>query len=91
MALGDEYMTVGVAGEPKEAVLEKPVIGLLRLQWKGQGKDRSPDYFYMVAPSGEEEFYLKGITEVIGRVPFSAEVLRIMLSQGNGCYTPMNR
>ena len=34
------------------------------------GKTEAPDYFYMVAPPGEEEFYLKGITEVIGRVPF---------------------
>ena len=34
------------------------------------GKTGAPDYFYMVAPPGEEEFYLKGITNVIGRVPF---------------------
>ena len=37
---------------------------------KKAGKAEAPDYFYMVAPPGEEEFYLKGITEVIGRVPF---------------------
>ena len=37
---------------------------------KKAGKTEAPDYFYMVAPPGEEEFYLKGITEVIGRVPF---------------------
>lgn len=37
---------------------------------KKAGKTEAPDYFYMVAPPGEEEFYIKGITEVIGRVPF---------------------
>jgi hypothetical protein len=31
--------------------------------------DSIPDYFYMVSPPGEEEFYLKGISEVIGRKP----------------------
>lgn len=34
------------------------------------GKNSPPDYFYMVASPAEEEHYLKGITEVIGRVPF---------------------
>jgi len=34
------------------------------------GRTDAPDYFYMVAPPGEEEFYSKGITDVTGRVPF---------------------
>ncbi|MCL2127384.1 MAG: FIST C-terminal domain-containing protein, partial [Treponema sp.] len=37
---------------------------------KNAGKDCAPAYFYMAASPGEEEFYLKGISEVIGRVPF---------------------
>jgi hypothetical protein len=37
---------------------------------KKAGKKCAPDYFYMVASPGEEESYLKGITKVIGRVPF---------------------
>ena len=34
------------------------------------GRKDAPAYFYMVAPPGEEETYLKGIEDVIGRVPF---------------------
>ena len=34
------------------------------------GLDFAPEYFYMVASPGEEEEYLKGIEDVIGRVPF---------------------
>ena len=34
------------------------------------GRDVAPDYYYMVAPPAEEEFYVKGITQTIGRVPF---------------------
>ena len=37
---------------------------------KKAGKASSPDYFYMVTSPGEEEFFLMGITNVIGRVPF---------------------
>lgn len=70
MALGDEYMTVGVAGEPKRGSARETGHRAAQAAMERAGKDRSPDYFYMVAPSGEEEFYLKGITEVIGRVPF---------------------
>ena len=36
---------------------------------KKAGKDCAPAYFYMVASPGEEEDYLKGIEDVIGRVP----------------------
>ncbi|MCI2063155.1 MAG: FIST C-terminal domain-containing protein [Eubacteriaceae bacterium] len=71
MAFDDPLLTVGVAGMPiqpagpratgkmvAEAALEKA------------GRTNPPDYFYMSAPPGAEEYYLKGITEVIGRVPF---------------------
>jgi hypothetical protein len=37
---------------------------------KSAGKTVPPDYFYMVAPPGAEEFFLKGISSVIGRTPF---------------------
>jgi hypothetical protein len=37
---------------------------------KNAGKNCPPDFFYMVASPGEEESYLKGITKIIGRVPF---------------------
>lgn len=29
-----------------------------------------PDWFYMVAPPGKEEYYLQGIQSVVGRRPF---------------------
>ncbi|MDR3135481.1 MAG: FIST C-terminal domain-containing protein [Deltaproteobacteria bacterium] len=31
--------------------------------------DQAPSQFYMVAPPGEEELYLKGVSDIIGRVP----------------------
>jgi hypothetical protein len=34
------------------------------------GKTYAPDCFYMAASPAEEEYYLKGISYVIGRVPF---------------------
>ena len=37
---------------------------------KNAGKDCAPVYFYMVANPAEEEDCLKGIEDVIGRVPF---------------------
>ncbi|MDE8703835.1 FIST N-terminal domain-containing protein, partial [Adlercreutzia equolifaciens] len=34
------------------------------------GRADAPDFFYMAASPAEEEFYLKGISTVVGRVPF---------------------
>lgn len=70
LALDDQELTVGVAAgergnDPRETghkVAERALAAA--------GKTVPPDYFYMVASPAEEEFYLKGITEVIGRVPF---------------------
>lgn len=69
MAMEDD-MTVGVAGLVKgsDAITTGEEVAKKALE--NAGKTDSPDYFYMVAPPGEEEFYLKGITKVIGRVPF---------------------
>jgi len=69
MAMEDD-MTVGVAGMPKESDAISTGEKVARKALENAGKTDSPDYFYMVAPPGEEEFYLKGITKVIGRVPF---------------------
>lgn len=70
MALSDADMHVAVAGMAKAGdarATGRQVAGqaLARL-----GAGRTPRYFYMVAPPGEEELYLKGIEDVIGRVPF---------------------
>lgn len=70
MAMGDEDMTVGVYGMAKEGTARQTGHKAAEEALKRAGKTVPPDYFYMTAPPGEEEFYLKGITEVIGRVPF---------------------
>lgn len=71
LALADEDLTVGVAAAARTE--EGPrAIGarLAKEALAAAGKRDSPDYFYMVASPAEEEYYLKGITEIIGRVPF---------------------
>lgn len=70
MAVSDPEMAVGIAAVEKS---ESPIYAgeqAAKLAMERAGKTAAPDYFYMVAPPGEEEFYLKGITRVIGRVPF---------------------
>ena len=69
LALSDEDLEVGVAALPKsdDARTTGQEVALEAVQ--AADMDCAPDYFYMVAPPGEEELYLKGITDVIGRVP----------------------
>ena len=70
MALADEDLTVGIAGMAKEGTARETGHKVAEKALANAGTEKAPDYFYMVAPPGEEEYYLKGITEVIGRVPF---------------------
>lgn len=70
MAMGGEELTVGVAGMVKEGTARETGKKAAEAALAKAGRIDAPDYFYMVAPPGEEEFYLKGISEVIGRVPF---------------------
>lgn len=70
MAISDDELTVGVAGMPKEGTARQTGRMVAEKAMKAAGKDEPPAYFYMSAPSGEEEYYLKGITEVVGRIPF---------------------
>ncbi len=70
LGLSDPQMTVGVACLAKDGTARKTGHKAAEKALKDAGRTDAPDYFYMVAPPGEEEFYLKGITEVIGRVPF---------------------
>ncbi len=70
MAFGDPDLTVGVAGsergkDPRETGRQVAIEAMRKA-----GKDIRPAYFYMVASPAEEEFYLKGIEDIIGRVPF---------------------
>lgn len=70
MSVSDPDMTVGVAGMAKQGSARETGHKVAEAALKNAGKTEAPAFFYMSAPSGEEEYYLKGITEVIGRVPF---------------------
>ena len=69
MMLDDKNMTVGVAcheaGKDARAIGRKVAIEAV----ENAGENYSPNYFYMVASPKEEEDYLMGIQDVIGRVP----------------------
>lgn len=70
MAMSDADLTVGVAGMAKEGTARETGKKVAEKALAKAGRTNAPAYFYMVAPPGEEEYYLKGITDVIGRVPF---------------------
>lgn len=69
MALDDENLRVGVAGhaagKDPRAIGRKVAIEAVQKA----GTTRAPAYFYMVASPRQEEDYLMGIQDVIGRVP----------------------
>ncbi|MGI6591209.1 MAG: FIST signal transduction protein [Eggerthellaceae bacterium] len=70
LALGGDDVTVGTAGaalgdgDPREAGAD-----LARKAMAAAGKTEAPDYWFLVCAPGTEEYYLKGVTDVIGRVP----------------------
>ncbi len=70
MTFDAEDLSVGVAcskaGSDARAIGRKVAKAAL----KNAGKMKVPNYFYMVASPKEEEYYLKGIQDVIGRVKF---------------------
>jgi hypothetical protein len=70
LALAGNDISVGVSGKPKGCCARE--TGRLAAQEaiKNAGKTGAPDYFYMAAPPGEEETFLKGVSDVIGRKPF---------------------
>lgn len=72
LALGGDDVVVGTAGASRETADCPRKIGreLARQAMAAAGKDCPPDYWYMVASPAEEEYYIKGVTEVIGRVPY---------------------
>lgn len=70
MAISDPELTVGVAAVRRSGDAAAAGAEAARLAMKKAGKTMPPDYYYMVSPPGLEEFYVKGITQVIGRVPF---------------------
>ena len=62
-------VTVGVAGHAKNKDAREMGRELAREAMKKAGKNTAPSYFFMTASPAEEEHYLKGIEDVIGRVP----------------------
>lgn len=70
MAMSDDVMRVEIAGSLKAGSARDTGKKVALEALRAAGTNAAPDYFYMVASSGEEESYLKGISEVIGRVPF---------------------
>lgn len=69
MALADPDAAIGVAGLPKGTSARETGQDVAHQAMEKAGRNAPPDYFYMAASPGEEEHYLKGITNVIGRVP----------------------
>lgn len=69
MSLDDENMTIGVAcheaGKDARAIGRKVAIQAVQ----NAKSTRAPAYFYMAASPRQEEDYLMGIQDVIGRVP----------------------
>ena len=72
MAFSDPAMAVGVAAADRAQAPDPVAAGkvLAAAAMEMAGRDTAPDYFYMAASPAEEELYLKGISAVIGRVPF---------------------
>lgn len=67
LVLGGADLDVAVIGAPRG---EDPrLTGADVARRAMAGHDAPPDYIHMVASPGEEEFYLKGVQEVVGRVP----------------------
>ena len=70
MVLSDSAMEVGVYGSAATGDARETGRKIAQEAMKNAGKTCAPAYFYMVASPKEEEDYLKGIQDVIGRVPF---------------------
>ena len=72
LALGGDDVVVGTAGAPRDSEECPRCIGktLAKKAMEAAGKDCAPAYWYMAASPAEEEYYIKGVTDVIGRVPF---------------------
>ena len=70
LALGDPELTVGVASSPRGKNPRETGKKVALEAMKKAGRNDAPAYYYMVASPAEEEYYEKGIADVIGEVPF---------------------
>lgn len=69
LALGDPDMQVGVAGSAKKKTARETGKNVAIEAMEKVGKEIAPSYVYMVASPGDEEEYIKGMEDVVGRVP----------------------
>lgn len=70
MILADSELKVAVAGAEKSGDARQTGRQAAREAADQLATSTAPAFFFMIAPPGEEEAYLKGIEDVIGRVPF---------------------
>ena len=69
LTLEDKDLTVTSYGMPKKKSARETGREVALKALEKAGVDYAPDYFFMCAAPGEEEEYIKGIQDVIGRVP----------------------
>lgn len=69
MVLEDNELNVGVASSPRGNDPRQTGQAITKEAMKMAGKNHAPVAFAMFASPAEEEYYLKGIQDVIGEVP----------------------
>lgn len=69
LTLDDEEMTVACYGMAKKKSARETGREVALKALEKAGLDYAPDYFFMSASPAEEEEYIKGIQDIIGRVP----------------------
>ncbi|MDR3238934.1 MAG: FIST C-terminal domain-containing protein [Clostridiales bacterium] len=69
MLISGDKLDVGVCGLPKNGCARTAGRKAAEAAIENAGFTDAPDYFYMTAPPGEEELYLKGVSDIIGRRP----------------------
>jgi hypothetical protein len=69
LTFDDEDMIVATYGMPKKKSARETGRQVALKALEKSGLDYAPDYFFMSASPAEEEEYIKGIQDVIGRVP----------------------
>lgn len=69
LTLDDEELIVSCYGMPKKKSARETGREVATKIIEKCGLDYAPDYFFMSASPAEEEEYIKGIQDIIGRVP----------------------
>lgn len=70
LALGDPELKVGVASSERGSDPRETGRRVAQEAMRKAGRMDAPAYYYMVASPAEEEYYEKGIADIIGEVPF---------------------